>query len=298
MEDNKPIFLQLARREQKSTVEVLIFASDEAIPMNVLYKILIKGGEETANKIPFQNIDDINELSKNELINNQNELNQLLIAESSIEENITKVGLEEFIDTNPLEEIHTSTIEKKELDIRNYNDFSCYITEIIDEINQELTETNRPFKIINVAGGFQYSTKSEFGELLQLIYKSKSKRRLSHASLECLAIIAYKQPISKPEIEQVRGINSNEVVNSLLEKNLIEIVGRKDVLGKPLIYGTTNEFLRMFGLKGLSDLPKLRELEEITMESLADENIIEIIAEPDKLESVKDINVDEYIEST
>jgi len=84
--------------------------------------------------------------------------------------------------------------------------------------------------------------------------------------MEVLSIIAYKQPITKAEIEQIRGVNSNEIVNSLLEKTLIEIVGRKDVLGHPLIYGTTREFLKVFGLKDISDLPKYNEFEEILRE--------------------------------
>jgi segregation and condensation protein B len=134
---------------------------------------------------------------------------------------------------------------------------------LIDSINEDLMSTNRPFKIIKSAGGWAYAVKTEYGELLSRVLKARITKRLSQASLEVLSIIAYKQPVSKPEIEQIRGVNSNEIVNSLIDKNLIRIVGRSDSLGKPLLYATTNEFLRTFGLNSLKDLPKLKEIEEI-----------------------------------
>ncbi len=153
------------------------------------------------------------------------------------------------------------------------------LLELINEINTELVESNRPFQIVNLAGGYVYSTRPEYGMLLQQVIKSKIKKRLSHAALETLAIIAYRQPVTKPEIEQVRGVNSIDVVNSLIEKGLVEIVGRKDVLGKPLLYATTREFLKTFGLKDLEELPKLRELEEFTLEQEEPESNIEIVVD-------------------
>ncbi|MBS1536254.1 MAG: SMC-Scp complex subunit ScpB [Bacteroidetes bacterium] len=138
-----------------------------------------------------------------------------------------------------------------------------YFTTMINEINEELASTTRPYRIVTVAGGFHFATMPEQGEYVQKLLKSKSRRRLSQASLETLAIISYRQPISKPEIESIRGVNSNEIVNSLMEKNLVAIIGRAEVVGKPLLYGTTPEFLRVFGLNALTDLPKLREIEEL-----------------------------------
>ncbi|MGB8316759.1 MAG: SMC-Scp complex subunit ScpB, partial [Ignavibacteriaceae bacterium] len=99
----------------------------------------------------------------------------------------------------------------------------------------------------------------------------KSKRRLSQAALETLAIIAYKQPITKPEIESIRGVNSDYMLNTLLEKDLITISGRAETIGRPLLYITTNEFLKYFGLNNISDLPKPREIDEI----MQDEDFIE-----------------------
>ena len=109
---------------------------------------------------------------------------------------------------------------------------------------------------------FQYATAQN------LVYTSKNfsniiKKRLTQASIETLSIIAYKQPITKPEIEQIRGVNSSEIINSLVEKNLVESTGRKDVLGKPLLYKTTDNFLKVFGLQTLDDLPRLKDFDEI-----------------------------------
>ncbi|MFN8359694.1 MAG: SMC-Scp complex subunit ScpB [Candidatus Kapaibacterium sp.] len=143
------------------------------------------------------------------------------------------------------------------------HDYTTYFDEIIAEINADLALTARPYRIVTVAGGYHFATTAEQGEYVQKLLKAKSRRRLTQATLETLAIISYRQPISKPEIEAIRGVNSGEIVNSLIEKDLVTIVGRAEVIGKPLLYGTTKEFLRIFGLNALSDLPKLREIEEL-----------------------------------
>ena len=137
-----------------------------------------------------------------------------------------------------------------------------YFDELIGDINQDLDFSSRPFRIVNVGGGFQFATTPQYGEYVQRLLKSKSRRRLSQAALETLAIIAYKQPTTRSEIDAIRGVNSGEVVNALLEKNLVTISGRAETIGKPLLYSTTEEFLRVFGINKLSDLPKLREIEE------------------------------------
>ena len=138
-----------------------------------------------------------------------------------------------------------------------------YFDELIGEINLDLDFSSRPFRIVNVGGGFQFATTPQYGEYVQRLLKSKSRRRLSQAALETLAIIAYKQPTTRSEIDAIRGVNSGEVVNALLEKNLVTISGRAETIGKPLLYSTTDEFLRVFGINKLSDLPKLREIEEL-----------------------------------
>ncbi|HPI18935.1 MAG TPA: SMC-Scp complex subunit ScpB [Candidatus Kapabacteria bacterium] len=143
---------------------------------------------------------------------------------------------------------------------KDYNDF---FIDLINEINEELISTNRPFRIVEIAGGFQYATRPEFGMYIEKLFSNKIKKRLTQASIETLSIIAYKQPVTKPEIEQIRGVNSSEIINSLVEKNLVETAGRKDVVGKPLLYKTTDTFLKVFGLQALDDLPRLKDFDEI-----------------------------------
>jgi len=137
------------------------------------------------------------------------------------------------------------------------------IEETVVRINQQLEESGRPFKIMKIAGGFSFSTKHEYAKYIGFLSTEKSKRRLSQSALETLAIIAYKQPITKPEIEMIRGVNADYIMTTLLEKSLVSISGRAETVGRPLLYGTTDEFLKYFGLNKLTDLPKPREIEEI-----------------------------------
>ena len=134
------------------------------------------------------------------------------------------------------------------------------------ELNREYEERGSAFRIIEVAEGYQFATLPKFSKWVSKLFVERSRRRLSQAALETLAIIAYKQPVSKPEIESIRGVNVDHIIKSLLEKNLITIVGRGEGPGRPILYGTTKEFLKYFGLKSLSDLPKLKEIEEILKE--------------------------------
>ncbi len=137
------------------------------------------------------------------------------------------------------------------------------IEETVSSINTQLEQEERPFRIMKIAGGYSFSTKQEFSKYIGYLSNEKSKRRLSQSALETLAIIAYKQPITKPEIEMIRGVNADYIMNTLLEKSLIAITGRAETVGRPLLYGTTDEFLKYFGLNKLTDLPKPREIEEI-----------------------------------
>jgi len=138
-------------------------------------------------------------------------------------------------------------------------------------LNKKYAEQNIAYHIVKVANGFLYATKPEYAKYVGYLSSEKSKRRLSQAALETLAIIAYKQPITKPEIESIRGVNSDYILNTLLEKNLVAISGRAETIGRPLLYGTTDEFLKYFGLNKLSDLPKPREIDEI----MKDEDFLE-----------------------
>jgi segregation and condensation protein B len=148
---------------------------------------------------------------------------------------------------------------------------SAEVEDAVHSMNSRYEEVNLSFRIIQLANGYLFATRPEFSKYIGFLSSEKSKRRLSQAALETLAIIAYKQPITKPEIEKIRGVNSDYILNTLLEKNLITISGRAESIGRPLLYGTTDDFLKYFGLNKISDLPKPREIEEI----MKDEDFLE-----------------------
>lgn len=150
------------------------------------------------------------------------------------------------------------------------------VEQAIESLNRIYEQSRRAFRIQKIAGGYQFRTIGELGPYVQGLVKQVWAGRLSLASLETLAIIAYRQPISRPEIEKVRGVNVSGVLKTLLEKKLITVTGRAQVLGRPLLYGTTPQFLRHFGLDSLENLPRESELQVILAErekelGLADE---------------------------
>lgn len=137
------------------------------------------------------------------------------------------------------------------------------VEEAYKRLNERYAENDKAFMIRKIAKGYSFATKVEYAKYVGYLSLAKSKRRLSQAALETLAIIAYKQPITKPEVETIRGVSADYMLNTLLEKKLITIKGRADTVGRPLLYTTTDEFLKYFGLNTLKDLPKPREIEEI-----------------------------------
>ncbi|HZA55628.1 MAG TPA: SMC-Scp complex subunit ScpB [Candidatus Udaeobacter sp.] len=138
------------------------------------------------------------------------------------------------------------------------------IRAILDELQRELENHRRGVRLIEVAGGFQLRTPKVNADWVKKLLGGRPAR-MSRATLETLAIIAYRQPVTKAEIEAIRGVDVDGVVNTLLERGLIRAVARKDVPGRPFLYGTTPEFLQLFNLKDLSYLPTLKEMEEITL---------------------------------
>lgn len=141
----------------------------------------------------------------------------------------------------------------------------------VDSLNKKYSESGNSFRILRIANGYLYATLETFAKYVGYLSSERAKRRLSQAALETLSIIAYKQPITKPELESIRGVNSDYILTTLLEKNLITIKGRAETVGRPLLYGTTDEFLKYFGLNNLTDLPKPREIDEI----MQDEDFLE-----------------------
>jgi segregation and condensation protein B len=139
---------------------------------------------------------------------------------------------------------------------------------LLAALEAEYSEAGRGFRIEEVAGGFQLRTLPELAPWLQRL-RPQPPLRLSRAALETLAIIAYKQPITRAELEQVRGVDVGAVVASLLERRLVRIAGHREVPGRPMLYATTRRFLEVFGLASLSDLPTLREIEELLRDRAA-----------------------------
>lgn len=130
---------------------------------------------------------------------------------------------------------------------------------VIEDLQSEYEQLNKGMRIIEVAGGFQMITAPNFAPFLKRLFKARHVERLSKPALESLAIIAYKQPLTKLEIESLRNVNVDAVLKSLIDKNLIRICGRKKCAGRPFVFGTTKQFLEYFGLKSLNDLPKMEE---------------------------------------
>lgn len=154
------------------------------------------------------------------------------------------------------------------------------VKDALDKLIAGYEERQSGISVQEVAGGFQFRTKPELAVWVKKL-KGTKPASLSPAALETLAIVAYRQPIVKAEIESVRGVDVSAPLKGLLEKKLIRIVGRKDVPGKPIIYGTTKKFLEVFNLKELADLPTMRELKEITEQQgileleTAEESVVE-----------------------
>jgi segregation and condensation protein B len=140
------------------------------------------------------------------------------------------------------------------------------LKDVVDGLNREYEASKHAYRIIEIAGGVQFATLPMHARWIGRLFRERARRRMTQAALETLSIIAYRQPVSTPEIEYIRGVNVDGVVRSLLEKELITIVGRGEGVGRPLLYGTTQKFLKHFGLRGLADLPKPREIAEIMKE--------------------------------
>lgn len=147
------------------------------------------------------------------------------------------------------------------------------IEKAAETLNIEYRETGRAFTIVQVAGGYQMVSRESYSQWIRKLFHRKIKSRLTQAALETLSVIAFKQPVSKPEIEGVRGVNCDGVIRTLLERKLITLSGRGEGPGKPLLYKTTEEFLRYFGINNISDLPKPREIEEILKEEPKQEEV-------------------------
>lgn len=145
------------------------------------------------------------------------------------------------------------------------------LEQIVGEIEKSFVEREGGFVLERAAGGIRFATRPDLDPHLRKYFSKKNEGRLSLAALETLAIIAYRQPITVPEVNDIRGVNSSGVIRTLLDRKMIKIAGRKNVVGSPFLYRTTRDFLLHFGLASIQDLPKLEEFAEILGESLAEE---------------------------
>ena len=144
-----------------------------------------------------------------------------------------------------------------------FNPETYVLKDIINALNKQYLKEKHAFEIQQVAGGFQLVSKKEYEIFIRRMLSKSGKLTLSNAALDCLAIIAYRQPISRYEIEAVRGVDSSGVIKTLLGRELVKIKGRDSGPGRPLLYKTPNKFLEYFGINRLSDLPKLKEISEL-----------------------------------
>ena len=134
------------------------------------------------------------------------------------------------------------------------------IDEAVQEVMEKYESSNFAIRVKKIGNGYTFMTKADYHDVLIDFLKISSQKKLSTAAMETLSIIAYKQPVTKPEMESIRGVNSDYTVQKLLEKELVEIKGRRNGPGKPLLYGTSQKFMDYFGLEGVNDLPKIHDL--------------------------------------
>ena len=162
----------------------------------------------------------------------------------------------------------------------------------IKKLNANYEKNNRSYIIQSIAGGYQITTLPKYDKWIKRMFDKSGKLTLSTAAIETLAIVAYKQPINRFNIESIRGVDCSGVIRTLLSKNLIKIKGRDDSPGRPLLYSTTNDFLENFGLNRISDLPKIKEVAELTDQDMLQKMKIDSL-QLNQSDSSNDLSIDE-----
>lgn len=136
------------------------------------------------------------------------------------------------------------------------------ILEYVEQVIEKFKAEEHAFEVIKISGGYQFLTKGAYHETIGIYLRQTTKKKLSQSALETLSIVAYKQPVTKSELEQIRGVSCDYAIQKLLEKELVSILGRSDAPGRPLLYGTSERFMDYFGINSLKDLPKLKEFKQ------------------------------------
>jgi len=158
----------------------------------------------------------------------------------------------------------------------------------VKRLNEEYQESDRALEIHEWGGGYRMATRSALSPFVQTLFVGEQETSLSRSLMEALAVIAYRQPVTRPEVDFIRGVNSDYAIRKLLEMELVDVEGRADSLGRPLLYGTTDLFLEQFGLNSLEDLPTLREVEELLDDPSFDEERAKLL----QLDKEEDLSVD------
>jgi segregation and condensation protein B len=158
----------------------------------------------------------------------------------------------------------------------------------VERLNEEYQESDRALEIHEWGGGYRMATRSTLSPFVQTLFVGEQETSLSRSLMEALAVIAYRQPVTRPEVDFIRGVNSDYAIRKLLEMELVDVEGRADSLGRPLLYGTTDLFLEQFGLNTLEDLPTLREVEELLDDPSFDEERAKLL----QLDKEEDLSVD------
>jgi len=158
---------------------------------------------------------------------------------------------------------------------------SSEVEKILIGLQEKYAQPKYAFELVQSGGGYQFLTKSAYHDTIALLIAQKSRHRLSTAALETLAVVAYKQPVTKGDIEKIRGVNCDYTLQRLLEKELIVIEGRDTTPGRPILYSTSESFMDYFGLNGIQDLPKLKDIQEEEGSSIGAEEVITEISNSD-----------------
>lgn len=161
------------------------------------------------------------------------------------------------------------------------------IQEHVDALLSKYESDDFVFEIVKTGGGYQFLSKPYYHKPISTLLQHRAKRKLSIAALECLSIIAYSQPVTKVEIEQIRGVNCDHTIQKLMERDLIKITGRSETAGRPLLYGTTQYFMDYFGINNLEELPKLKEFEQKDISIGSPSDIMESVSEEEAYSQVK-----------
>jgi segregation and condensation protein B len=166
------------------------------------------------------------------------------------------------------------------------------VHEAVEHLNEEYQASGRALEIHEWGEGYRMATRSTLSPFVKTLFVGEQEKSLSRSLMETLAVIAYRQPVTRPEVDFIRGVNSDYAIGKLLEMELVDVEGRADSLGRPLLYGTTELFLEQFGLKSLDDLPTLREVEDLLDDPAFDEERAKLL----RLDKEEEVSVDEILE--